>query len=414
MDIYITFFARRNDDTDLNVANGFSFGREKKPDDVDLYFLQGRDPSFIAAYLKRYPSVDHIFCSLGYAPHLKSIAPLIDERWVLGGPFVAGMLSRGAQVPGTAYPGSFESYLGKQELSSTFDSYFANLVKTVKLPQLFFNCSLGKGCYWSRCKFCDYRHYDSKGEQTGKVVLRPNVRQIIEQLRPLEGSRTWNAHLCIPSIPPKALAEVLDAHRDRRVILTVFMRADHAILNVLRDRPDPTVCESILFSIGCESLSQTALDLLNKGTTVDNTLELVRLILKRGGMVALGIMDHYVFLTRKMVAEYLDALERLKAIVKDYPKSRVKFTNNGVTHWPSEAAVAEFTDDYTAVDCGGYKRYVANLPEDSEAFQCNKDVSLALQNSGMQQRGFPFASLSAHGSSTVPSATSPSNRYFKT
>ena len=394
MDIYITFFARRNKNKYLNIANGFSFGREKKPDDVDLYFNQGRDPSVIAGHLKRYPAAERIYCSLCYSPHLKSVAPLIDERWVLGGPFVAGLLSRGGDVPGTAFPGSFESYLGKKELSSTFDPYFANLVKTVKVPHLFFNCSLGKGCYWSKCKFCDYRHYDSKGERAGKFTLRPNVGEIIEQLRPLEGNKTWNAHLGIPATPAKALAEILDSKRDRKLILTVFLRADRPILDVLRDRPDPTSCEKILFSIGCESLSQTALDLLNKGTTVDDTLELTRLILERSGSVVLGIMDHYVFANRRIAAEYLESLERLKEIVKKYPKSRVKFTNNGVTRWPSKEAIEEFTDDYTAEESGGYERYTANIPEDSEAFQSNKEISLALQNSGINQAGSPFVSLS--------------------
>ena len=396
MDIYITFFARRSNDKHLNIANGFSFGREKKEDDVDLCFHHGRKPSFIADYLKRYPSADRIFCSLSYSAHLDSIAPIVDDRWVLGGPLVAGLLSRGAELPGTQHPGSFESYLGKKELSSTFDAYFANLVKTVKLPHLFFNCSLGKGCYWSKCKFCEYRYYDSKGEKTGKVTMRPNVGDIIEQLRPMEGCKTTNAHLGIPATPPKTLAQVLDAKRDRRVILTVFLRADKAVMNVLRDRSDPTICQNILFSIGCESLSQTALDTLNKGTTVENTLEVARLILERGGSVVLGIMDHYVFATRQIVTEYLESLERLKAIVKEYPKSRVKFTNNGVTRWPSKEVIGEFTDDYTTEDWGKYKRYVANIPEDSEVFQCNREISLALQNSGIQQRGTPFVSLSQH------------------
>ena len=89
MDIYITFFARRSNDKHLNIANGFSFGREKKEDDVDLCFHHGRKPSFIADYLKRYPSADRIFCSLSYSAHLDSIAPIVDDRWVLGGPLVA-------------------------------------------------------------------------------------------------------------------------------------------------------------------------------------------------------------------------------------------------------------------------------------------------------------------------------------
>ncbi len=67
------------------------------------------------------------------------------------------------------------------------------------------------------------------------------------------------------------------------MILTVFIRADDFILDVFRDCKDQTLCENIVFSIGSESLSQYALDTLNKGTTTDNTIELALLILERGG-----------------------------------------------------------------------------------------------------------------------------------
>ena len=149
-----------------------------------------------------------------------------------------------------------------------------------------------------------------------------------------------------------------------------------------------------MFSIGCESLSQSALEKLGKGSTVDDTLELTRLILKRGGSVVLGIMDHYVFSDRQMVNEYLESLEKLKGIVKKYPKHRVKFTNNGVTHWPTREAISEFTDDFTAAKYDNqYERYLANIPEESETFKCNKDISLALVNSGINQFGATFVSL---------------------
>ena len=223
--------------------------------------------------------------------------------------------------------------------------------------------------------------------------MRPNVGRIVEQLHLMEGSKTANYHLCIPATPPKVLADVLNSNRDKRVWLTMFLRADDRVLQVMRESTDSTLCERILFSIGCESLSQYALDTMNKGTTVDNTLELTRLILERSGTVVLGIMDHYVFANEQMVRESLESLEKLKNIVAGYPTQRIMFTNNGVTHWPTEDAVLEFTDDYSSVEAGVFNRYIANVPKDSEAFSCNKKISIALVESGITQRGEPFVSL---------------------
>jgi len=94
-----------------------------------------------------------------------------------------------------------------------------------------------------------------------------------------------------------------------------------------------------------------------------------------------------------MVAEYIESLDSLKVIVKKYAKNRVKFTNNGFTRWPTKEAISEFTDDYISVDRGGFERYVANIPEDSEVFRCNKKIALALHASGIKQCGAPFVSL---------------------
>jgi hypothetical protein len=177
------------------------------------------------------------------------------------------------------------------------------------------------------------------------------------------------------------------------VLLTVFIRADDFILNVFRSCKDRTLCENIVFSIGCESLSQYALDMLYKGTTTDNTIELAQLILERGGCVSLGVMDHYVFANRRMVAETLDSIKQLKEFICKFPKDRVMITNNGVTRWPTREAVSEFTDDFTTVNDCGSESYIANIPKDSEAFKCNKEISLALLTLEAKKSGFGFCSL---------------------
>jgi hypothetical protein len=147
MNLYVTFFSKRKNNKHLVVANGFSFGRQKKAEDVDVFFNQGCSTKVIHDYIKKIPSVDRIFCSLSYRDHLISIRPIVNEKWILGGPLASWMTAKGINFSGEVFPGYLEQYLGKSGLSCEFDPYFAELVKAAQIPHLFFNCNIGKGCY---------------------------------------------------------------------------------------------------------------------------------------------------------------------------------------------------------------------------------------------------------------------------
>ncbi len=104
-------------------------------------------------------------------------------------------------------------------------------------------------------------------------------------------------------------------------------------------------------------------------------------------------MDHCVFANRRMVTETLDSIKQLKEFIWKFPKDRVMITNNGVTRWPTRMAVSEFTDDFTTVSDCGSEGYMANIPQDSEAFNCNKEILLALMALEAKKSGFGFYSL---------------------
>ncbi len=142
---------------------------------MDVFINQGCSTEFLRDYIKKFPAVDRIFCSLCYRDHLTAIQPILNEKWILGGPLASWMTAKGMKFPGKVFPGYFEEYLGKSGLSSKFDPYFVKLVKTAQIPHLFFNCSIGKGCYWSKCKFCEYRYYDSQEKQDKQISFRPDI-----------------------------------------------------------------------------------------------------------------------------------------------------------------------------------------------------------------------------------------------
>ncbi len=396
MDLYITFFgkAELNGKGLLYIANGFSFFERKEDKDyIDLYVNRDKPASFIEKEISKHQPVDTIYCSLSIAQDLETIRPFITDKWVLGGPLASGLIARGVDLPGKIIAGYYEKHQGNDRLSCQFTPYFRDWAQTEESYFVSFNCSIGKGCYWGKCKFCEYRYFDNQGKADGRISLRSNIGDIVAQLRPLPGVEISNAHLGIPAIPPKALKQILESKRDKQFGLSTFMRADDTILDVLRAYKDNTICQNMFVAIGCESLSQFALDKLNKGTTLENTIEIAKLILERGGYVTYDIMDHYVFANRQMVAETLDALKKLKEFKCEYPKQRISFYNNGVTQWPTKEAVNEFTDDYSHFDHLGYKSYITNIPKNSDAFECNRQISLALQNSGFWNFGEPYKSL---------------------
>jgi len=390
LDVYITFFRREG--SKLTFHNGFSFGRDEAARKGDLFFTEGCPPSRIAGWLRKLPGADRIFCSCSLLVHLKTVLGILDDRWVLGGPLIAGLLARGAELPCTAVATSFEEYTGQDGLSCDFSYYFERFAHKQNARYVLYNCSIGKGCYWNQCRFCHYRYYDS-AYQDGRSRTRPNVAGLLARLRCIEGCRWCSVHLCSPATPPGALRALLSTERKAGLRFRLFLRADPPVLKTVRQF-DGGVCEGKYFSIGLESFSQSIVDRIGKGTSVRNVLELTRLIAERGGKVNLGIMDHYAFIDEQAVGESLESLEKLEQLARRFPRGRIGFYNNGITRWPVKEVLPDLSDfEVRELDNGFYKRYEIVVPEDSRQFAWNKTVSQAIVNSAVPLRGRKFVSL---------------------
>lgn len=135
-------------------------------------------------------------------------------------------------------------------------------------PALLYNCA--RGCYWGRCAFCQISPA-TVGKRRGSYRMMPTAK-IIDDLRRI--SRQTSAlsfNLAVDALPPKALKDIGDAIKESGLPITwdTEIRLDKYLdRNVLRGMAEGG-CKHIRF--GFESASQRVLDLMNKGTNINNT-----------------------------------------------------------------------------------------------------------------------------------------------
>lgn len=386
-DVFITFYSKSKNS--LHICNGFSFGREKFKRGYDLFFESDCSPQTIARAIKKIPErIGRIFCSISYTKNFNAIKPIVSDKWIIGGPFAAYLTRANIDIPATIVPGSLESFMGDKELSSDFSFYFEKFLGHENAEYINYTCSIGKGCYWNKCIFCDYKLFDLRKN------LRPDIEGILKQIPPNHTGKSL-VHLCIPTAPAKAMKGILESKTKKNVTLASFVRADESIIEVFREY-NGQQCKDKIFVIGVESLSQSIINRLNKGFKIDNALELTRRILDLGGSVEYSIMDHYPIANRKTVLETLITMDRLKKIVGKSRRDRVWFYNNGITLWPNENVVSKIADRYNRIDYDPPEfgsRYIAVVDENSSEFECNREMSKAMFYSGFEVKGEPFISL---------------------
>ena len=401
MDVYITFYDTPQEDT-ISIANGFSFGREGMGDYVDLFFRHDAEQAEIEIGIERVAAerggVDRIFCSVFYYALLKNLRPLLDDRWILGGPAITGLVHRNVKLPCKLVGVPIEEFAGKEELSSRFDPYFIDFVKNIRgkgfpLKWLNFSCGIGSGCYWNKCKFCDHKLYNN-------FYVRPDIKGILEQV-PADDSYDSRAYLCFSALTPAVLDEILCSKKKKNVILASFIRADRRMIETLQKYDKGSeVCKGVGFGIGLEALSQSLVDRLNKGIKIDNVIQLARLFLERGGYVSLSLMDHYACMTSEMVDESKATLTKLKKVLQQFPYDRSSIRMGGITVWSNRKVAEEMSNGFEIEAFsvhGFFERYKIPIPENSPAWNYNRQVSLAIKESGIRlassSNKIPFLSL---------------------
>ncbi|MBL7051355.1 hypothetical protein ISS04_04330 [Candidatus Woesearchaeota archaeon] len=425
MDAFITFYHLKN--KVLSLSNGFSFGRENMGAEMDFFFEQKTPVENMIAKIKESgQSFERFFCSVTYNVEFKTIQPLIKNNWIVGGPAVVDALESQKFFEGKLEKGTLEKYNQEKKLSSKFDPYFENFIKEMmnkeNIDAVQYFCSIGKGCYWNKCKFCHYDHYATH-------YVRPDITKIVSSLSAY-GKKTF-VHLGIETPTPKILKDVIKAKTDKNLTLILPIRADAPLIKVLKEAKS---LKGIVFSIGLENLSQTGREILGKGMTTENILDFIDIVLKKNGVVCLYLMDLHAFMDKKMLSEGLDFLSRLKEIYDEHQKRRkssdtnqvfcseslslvsvgdLYFENNGVTCWSTKKQAPVAPYGFVRTGFSKYNQFNARVPRNSKEFNYNKLLSQAIINSEIKCIGKKMAALHPDLYSAVTRKQSFFRKYFK-
>lgn len=189
--------------------------------------------------------VDHVV--LGDGEHA------IRRLWI--GDITCTKIVKGEPIPLSQMPAEF---------SFSIDSNLYLLPKQ-------FNIVESKGCYWNRCTHCDY------------IALNENLdtsRSIVDLVDSLaaqaEKSGVWNFHLVNETLTPsraKKLATEI-ARRQSSIKWNSFVKIDRRFNRDILSLLPGGGCDFLV--IGLESLSDRALQVLDKGYTSSEALDWIR------------------------------------------------------------------------------------------------------------------------------------------
>ena len=394
----ITFYSKFLDS--IAISNGFSFFRHLIEGE-DIFVFPKETPK--ESLRKQLESFDAVYCSISFFSELDYIGELIQKNWIIGGPvveFCAEYLQKRFKC--TVVDKTFEAH-HKLPLSDIFTDYWhdqMHLMAHDNYP-VSYNCSIGKGCNWKKCKFCNYSMYE------GFCYERKNLKKIIADLKENRNG-TFLIHFCISSTIPDTLRELLKSQPILEKLAfnsNIYARADKQIIEIFKSVRS---LEGITVAIGLEAFSQEALNILGKGVLLKNVIALTGIIIDKGGSVMLSIMDHYPFLTFEMAKESKKTIDQLSKISQFSLNGSSKRAqgmavyNNGITLWPSQEIAKRFSANVSPYACSSLYsdfngvRWTCKIKEDSEPFKANRIISEYLYEKGIAVLGAEFISLKSH------------------
>ena len=163
---------------------------------------------------------------------------------------------------------------------------------------------MAHGCYWAKCAFCD-----TSLDYIGNYYA-PNAPTVVDRMeRVMEQTGRTGFHFVDEALPPKLLGEVAEEILRRGLTLSFWgnIRFEKAYTAELCD----LLAEAGMVAVsgGLEVASDRLLNLMNKGVTIDQTINACRHFRDAGIMVHTYLM--YGFPTETL-QESVDALETVR------------------------------------------------------------------------------------------------------
>jgi len=240
--------------------------------------------------------------------------------------FLAGQIAPD-QVPGiisfkdgkaVSNPPAFE-----ENLDSLGEPDFSDLdLHAYYSPLPVIPITTSRGCYWRRCAFC--AHYKSAG-LTYRLRTIPNV---IEELRRHHAIGIRHFSVIDEMISPACFSQLADAILESGLKFHYYAMAKptRQFDRELLGRMHRSGCQYILW--GLESGSQRILDLMNKGTRVDEIEEVLETAREVGLRNHVFVMFGFPTETRQEFQLTLDLLSRHKAAISHVHRGLFQLEKN--------------------------------------------------------------------------------------
>lgn len=181
-----------------------------------------------------------------------------------------------------------------------------------------------RGCPWGKCAFCTHHH-------SYKRYRQRSINKVVEDIRHLKGHynvRFFN--IFDEMIPPgrfrKMAEEIIESDLD--ICYSAYgkpvKRFDRNTLEIIRD----SGCRLILW--GLESASQRVLDLMNKGTRIDDVKEVIKAASEAGIKNLVFVMFGFPGETEEEFLQTLSFLENNRAAVHSLAKGLFRLMEGSV------------------------------------------------------------------------------------
>ena len=364
----------------ISLYNGFSYVDHMIPEHEHVFIDLDDIQNNIDYYKTLLEPYDKIYCTILFSHDFNIIYPLIDDRWIIGGPLTSCSTSR--RISELCTSTTFEKFFGQpisNEFTRYWDKYFFDEFGK-PFNKINYMASLSNNCYWGKCKYCTF--------SSPSGFIR-NSKYILSNLKGYKdidsGIHTCSSATSLAEIT--AILHELPRLREDRIGIISFIRADKFMLDSIRSVDD---LNGLLLELGIESFSQKMCDKLNKGISKKTELDLIKSILQRNGRVDCTIMHPIPGMNKEIFIESRDYLKKLMDTIKDENyEGRLKFCIVGPPQWVDKKSAEEFGECVklepvtlynerfdrleTWNDEEIYINYISHVEKDTDSFKYNSE-----------------------------------------
>ena len=248
--------------------------------------------------------VDYIVSGAGELPIVEVLAGRADDGNVAGVTVIEGSKLRTTEP---FYDTDFNA-VGDADFSD-FDPH------AYYTPEPIYPMQTTRGCYWKRCTFCN--HYRTVG---GSYQLR-SMEGLIEEMRRHVSNGVRHFTFVDDIISPARFNNLSKAILDAGLSVRyhAMSRPMRHFTDEILERMYDAGCRFVLW--GVESGSQRLLDLMEKGTIVDDVVGCLERSAKAGIKNHVFVMCGFPTETPEEFQQTLDFLERIRPVVHSVHKS---------------------------------------------------------------------------------------------